>query len=79
MATHSIFASGFIFKRGRFNLRRVWTVAAAMFQARQTRRLLAEMDSRLLSDIGASRADAAMEANRPFWDIGLNKRRPDAP
>jgi uncharacterized protein YjiS (DUF1127 family) len=40
-----------------------------MLQARQTRRLLTAMDSRLLADIGTSRADAAMEANRPFWDI----------
>jgi uncharacterized protein YjiS (DUF1127 family) len=40
-----------------------------MLQARQTRRLLTAMDSRLLADIGTSRADAAMEANRPFWDL----------
>lgn len=69
MATHSIFAPGFAFRRGTFSLRRVWTIAGAMLQVRQTRRLLAEMDNRLLADIGTSRADAAKEANRPLWDI----------
>ena len=69
MATHGILASGFASSRGTFSLRRVWAVAGAMLRARQTRRLLAEMDGRLLADIGTSRADAAMEANRPFWDI----------
>lgn len=69
MATHSMSASGFVTKRGAFNLRRVWAAAGAMLQARQTRRLLAEMDGRLLADIGASRGDAMMEANRPFWDV----------
>jgi uncharacterized protein YjiS (DUF1127 family) len=69
MATHSILAPGFASSRGTLNLRRVWAVAGAMLEARRTRRLLAGMDGRLLADIGASRADAAMEANRPFWDI----------
>ncbi|MFD1111967.1 DUF1127 domain-containing protein [Pseudoroseomonas ludipueritiae] len=69
MATQSIFASGFAPGHATLNLRRAWMAASAMLQARQTRRLLAKMDSRLLADIGASRADAAMEANRSFWDI----------
>lgn len=69
MATQSIFASGFAPGRATLSLRRAWITATTMLQARQTRRLLAEMDSRLLADIGASRADAAMEANRSFWDI----------
>lgn len=69
MAAHSILAPGFAFNRDTLTLRRVWIVADAMLKARQTRRLLAEMDSRLLADIGTSRTDAAMEANRPFWDI----------
>jgi uncharacterized protein YjiS (DUF1127 family) len=33
----------------------------------QTRRRLAEMDGRLLKDIGVSYADAELEANKPFW------------
>jgi uncharacterized protein YjiS (DUF1127 family) len=31
------------------------------------RRQLADMDSRLLADIGLSRADALKEASKPFW------------
>jgi uncharacterized protein YjiS (DUF1127 family) len=69
MATHTIFAPDLVPNRGSFSLRRVWTLAGAMLQARQTRRLLAEMDDRLLADIGLSRTNAAVEANRPFWDI----------
>jgi uncharacterized protein YjiS (DUF1127 family) len=70
MVSRSILAPDFVFSRSTFSLRRVWTMAGAMLQARRTRRHLAEMDDRLLADIGTSRADAATEANRPFWDIG---------
>lgn len=69
MATHTIPACDFAPSHSTFRLRRIWHKATAMLQAQRNRRLLAEMDSRLLADIGASRADAAMEANRPFWDI----------
>lgn len=69
MATHSILGTSFMSGRGTFGLRQAWTLARAMLQARQTRRILAEMDSRQLADIGTSRADAHMEANRPFWDV----------
>ena len=48
----------------------LWAMLTAMLRARQTRRLLAEMDDRLLADIGVSRGDAATEASRPFWDLG---------
>lgn len=70
MATTSILAHGVPSSRGGFSLGGAWTLARAMLQARQGRRLLAEMDPRLLADIGTSRADAQMEAGRPFWDIG---------
>jgi uncharacterized protein YjiS (DUF1127 family) len=40
----------------------------AMVQARQTRRLLARMDDRMLADIGLGRGDAMIEAARPMWD-----------
>jgi uncharacterized protein YjiS (DUF1127 family) len=36
----------------------------AMFEARRTRRVLAELDPRLLDDIGISRLDALREARR---------------
>ena len=42
---------------------------AEMRRTHRTRRLLAEMDDRLLSDIGIGRADALMEASRAPWDI----------
>jgi uncharacterized protein YjiS (DUF1127 family) len=32
-----------------------------------TRRELAEMDDRMLKDLGISRAQAQFEANRPIW------------
>ena len=34
----------------------------------QTRRLLAEMDDRMLSDIGVTHSQAQAEASRPAWD-----------
>ena len=43
---------------------------AEMRRAHRTRRLLAEMDDRMLSDIGIGRGDALMEASRAPWDIG---------
>ena len=39
----------------------VWT------QRRQDRARLAEMDVRLLRDIGMDHADAQAEAGKPFW------------
>jgi uncharacterized protein YjiS (DUF1127 family) len=69
MATHSVFAPHVPWHCGALSPHRVWALAARMLQARRTRRLLVDMDSRLLADIGTSRADAATEANRPFWDL----------
>ena len=37
-------------------------------RAAQTRRVLAEMDGRMLADIGATRSEAQQEASRPAWD-----------
>ncbi|RAI55202.1 DUF1127 domain-containing protein [Roseicella frigidaeris] len=45
-----------------FSLRRMW-------RALQTRRQLAEMDDRMLRDIGISRVDALREADRLPWDL----------
>lgn len=39
-----------------------------MVRAHQTRRMLAEMDDRMLADIGVSRGDASVEAARLAWD-----------
>jgi uncharacterized protein YjiS (DUF1127 family) len=46
---------------------------AAMLRAVQTRRQLAQMDDRMLRDIGISRADALMEAGRAPWDLGCRR------
>lgn len=51
---------------------------AEMRRARQTRRLLAEMDDRLLADIGIGRGEALTEASRAPWDISrgdISRRR----
>ncbi|MCO6419952.1 DUF1127 domain-containing protein [Siccirubricoccus sp. KC 17139] len=52
-----------------FSLPRI-TPFRAMWRAIATRRQLAEMDDRMLRDIGISRADALHEAERAPWDLG---------
>ena len=39
----------------------------AWHHAARSRALLAELDDRLLADIGLSRADAMRECEKPFW------------
>ncbi|MBV9748959.1 MAG: DUF1127 domain-containing protein [Acetobacteraceae bacterium] len=55
-------------------LGRAWALLKAMHQARRTRLLLAEMDERMLADIGIARGDALLEASRPMWDIAPRRR-----
>jgi uncharacterized protein YjiS (DUF1127 family) len=43
-------------------------------QAIETRRHLAEMDARMLADIGISRAEALDEAARTPWDLAPRRR-----
>jgi uncharacterized protein YjiS (DUF1127 family) len=43
-----------------------WRIASWIERMRQ-RRALAELDDRLLQDIGITRYDAAFEAEKPFW------------
>jgi len=59
--------------RGSALMRQAWTALAEMARARQTRRLLAEMDDRMLADIGIGRGDALMEASRAPWDVGSRR------
>jgi uncharacterized protein YjiS (DUF1127 family) len=47
---------------------------AEMVRAIETRRQLAEMDDRMLSDIGISRAEAQAETDRLAWDLGPPRR-----
>ena len=51
-------------------MRQVWSVVRSMARARATRRLLADMDGRMLADIGVTRSQADVEVSRPFWDHG---------
>jgi len=56
--------------------RRASAVSLADFFALwQQRRALANMPAERLSDIGLTRADAAHEAARPFWDLPAHWRR----
>jgi len=43
---------------------------ARLVETIETRRTLAGLDDRMLSDIGLSRADALREAERRPWDVG---------
>ena len=75
MAAHIIHAFPAAATRSaRFSTQRAWAVVCTMYRARQTRRMLGDMDPRLLADIGASPADAHMEAARPFWDVSSRVR-----
>ncbi len=54
-------------------MRQAWTALAEMARTRQTRRVLAEMDDRMLADIGIGRGDALMEASRVPWDVSSRR------
>ena len=73
----SDFTVGSLRRAPRPSLRRVVAdavlVLRAMMRARTTRRMLAEMDDRLLADIGVGRGDAQHEAQRPMWDLARRR------
>lgn len=48
-------------------LRTVRNATALAWRKHQTRRMLGEMDERMLSDLGISRAQATFEASRWMW------------
>lgn len=48
-------------------LRTVWRTLLRWQRRHDERLRLAAMDDRLLSDVGISRAQAAAEAEKPFW------------
>jgi len=54
---------------GRAFMRQVWNALIEMAHARRTRRLLTEMDDRMLVDIGIGRGEALIEASRAPWDV----------
>jgi uncharacterized protein YjiS (DUF1127 family) len=45
-----------------------------VLRAIETRRQLAEMDQRMLADIGLSRSEALEEAGRAPWDLAPRRR-----
>lgn len=44
-----------------------WAACVALEQRRQSRKILLQMDERLLADIGLSLSQARFEASKPFW------------
>lgn len=69
--------SGFALPRTRLHRRAVAVPATGWLafltetlRAISTRRRLAEMDDRMLKDIGITRAEAMEEARRAPWDFG---------
>ena len=46
-----------------------FAVLATWGERLKQRAALAEMDERMLKDIGLSRADALAEADKPFWTV----------
>ncbi|MBS0122956.1 DUF1127 domain-containing protein [Thetidibacter halocola] len=46
---------------------RVAVVLAQWSQRNRTRKALAQLDDHLLHDVGLSRAEAGLEAVKPFW------------
>ena len=73
----SDFTVGALRSAHRPSLRHAITTAVlflqTMMRARATRRLLADMDDRLLADIGMGRGDALHEAQRPMWDLAQRR------
>jgi uncharacterized protein YjiS (DUF1127 family) len=49
-------------------MRQVRNGVALAWRKRKTRRMLADMDERMLADLGISRAQASFEASRWMWD-----------
>ena len=53
--------------RFRFLTQQVFRVIDRWMERGRQRRALADLDDRLLKDIGIARSDAAREIDKPFW------------
>ena len=51
----------------RDHLRALWAALSRLEERHRQRLALAELDDRLLADIGVSRTHARHEASKPFW------------
>jgi uncharacterized protein YjiS (DUF1127 family) len=54
---------------------RGWHTVRAVARALTTRQRLLDMDDRMLSDLGISRAQAEFELSRSAWNIAEERRR----
>ncbi len=73
MAVRSIPAIRTAFRPALPGIGEVVAMVRTWARVRATRRMLAEMDARMLADIGASRGDAIIESQRPFWDCDAHR------
>lgn len=62
-------ADGRLSADARTRVRHLLVLACEYVAHRRQRRDLAELDARLLADIGVSPLDARAEARKPFWKI----------
>jgi uncharacterized protein YjiS (DUF1127 family) len=56
----------------------IWRLILSLelaLQVRRERRMLSGMDDRALKDVGFNRGDAHAEAQRPFWDLPVDRLR----
>lgn len=54
-------------RQSRITLQSVWKLLRLWRQNSRTRRQLAALDERLLSDVGISHGERMEELNKPFW------------
>lgn len=74
MSARTVHSAGFIPDRSPVGFGQAWRTFRAMLEARRTRRILADMDGRMLADIGVGPGDALIEAERPMWDVAPRRR-----
>ncbi|MEL6682695.1 MAG: DUF1127 domain-containing protein [Pseudomonadota bacterium] len=47
----------------------LWGTLTSVMALRQQRKALKDLDEHLLRDIGVTRQDAEIEAEKPIWDV----------
>ncbi|MEL6839782.1 MAG: DUF1127 domain-containing protein [Pseudomonadota bacterium] len=51
------------------NTKSLWTRIADMLNTRHQRKALKDLDEHMLRDIGITRQEAEIEAEKPVWDV----------